>query len=469
MNDSDAYKIIAESGNELYLYDEEGRNGTIKTNINVNGGSFTMNGGSITGNSASSNGGGVALNGGTFTMNGGSITGNSVRTFGGGVYYENINGVEAAFSISGSPVITDNNVGSAASNVYLKSDRKITVSGALSEDASFGISVPDISQNESVVITAGLSGKGSSECFLSDAEIYSIGENSSGEALIGYSAFSGHRIILSSEIGVQFKIELPEDSSAENAYMDFVLSDGRTSSMTISEAEKAEDENAYWFTCCENALELADTITATFHDGSEKQFSNTYSALDYLNEINTLYPDDEKLIALADALQDYGHYMQGSGWTDGRNSHEPIAAISTIGNDEISDVRDAVSDMAVIKDIGESGLDIKYSLFLNEATIISVYADPGDTITKVEGAAYKGTRTIDGNAYYRYNTEKIRPVDLGTPCTVTVTSDTGTATIEASAMSYVYTALTGTDFTEDEQKAMTAYYNYYAVIEGLSQ
>ena len=81
---------------------------------------------------------------------------------------------------------------------------------------------------------------------------------------------------------------------------------------------------------------------------------------------------------------------------------------------------------------------------------------------RVSGATANGTRSINGNEYYQYDTASIGAGNLGKTYTVTMTTSTGTATLEASAMSYVNTVLNSTSFTEAKQTAMASYYNYYA-------
>src|SRR5574344_535265 len=97
--------------------------------VHITYGTFTMSGGSITGNIASNDGGGAYLMYGEAFMNGGSITGNTATNGGGGVY--NYSGT---FNVSGSATVKDNTLkdGTTTSNVYLPSNKSITVTVALS-------------------------------------------------------------------------------------------------------------------------------------------------------------------------------------------------------------------------------------------------------------------------------------------------------------------------------------------------
>ena len=115
----------------------------------ASGGAFTMSGGKITQNWGLDNGG-VYVLGGTFTMSGGEIIGNVSYNpaYGGVCDY-------GTFSVSGSPIIKNNIVNAsysyityssniynntAVKNVYLGSSGQITITDALTDGASIGVS-----------------------------------------------------------------------------------------------------------------------------------------------------------------------------------------------------------------------------------------------------------------------------------------------------------------------------------------
>lgn len=113
--------------------------------VDVVGGSFTMTDGEISGNTANY-GGGVNVgdvyvmgdNGetpffGTFTMDGGNIYANVATGNGGGVH------INKTMKVSGAAVINGNTVNGLANNVLLVLDSSILVSGALTGDASIGV------------------------------------------------------------------------------------------------------------------------------------------------------------------------------------------------------------------------------------------------------------------------------------------------------------------------------------------
>ena len=136
--------------------------------VHIGSGAFTMTGGMIRGNSASNNGGGVHISSGsTFTMTGGSITGNNAGT-GGGVYVGSDVGYgNSILTLSGAVQIKDNVCngtkgsngnysGGTTSNVYLRSDKTITIgTNHLSSNASIGVTTQNLPTNEGIAIATG--------------------------------------------------------------------------------------------------------------------------------------------------------------------------------------------------------------------------------------------------------------------------------------------------------------------------
>lgn len=101
----------------------------------------------ISGNTATGNGGGICFESkGTLTMNGGSITGNTAtgtNGTGGGVYFKG-----GAFNISGNLDISGNKKAGADNNVYLPTNKYITIAGALTGSNPIGVTTektPDAS------------------------------------------------------------------------------------------------------------------------------------------------------------------------------------------------------------------------------------------------------------------------------------------------------------------------------------
>jgi len=289
-------------------------------------------------------------------------------------------------------------------------------------------------------------------------------------------AFQGHGMKLTDKIDVRFRIKVPEGFDASGARMVFSVESGRKSSVAYADGENdAGDVNAKWFTCYINALELNDEITATFHYGNDKSVQDRYKACKYITDAKALYPNDQNLKKLLNALQNYGHYLQQSGWNDNR-THVGIDVSDEINNGisegDVEDARTSLSKIAGITPVkitADSGIeDIKFSLTLNSDTRINAFFKPG-TGTEITTAGGKKT-TINGEDYSQFRSEKINVLGLAGPHTISVETGQGSASLTASALSYAYTVLNSNANTVSDNKkyAMTAYYNYYAAAKGYS-
>ena len=279
--------------------------------------------------------------------------------------------------------------------------------------------------------------------------------------------FTSHRIVLTGEVGVQFKVTLPEGFDATGSSVSFEVSDGRTSTMDIDDATPVDGENAYWFTCYINALELADTIKATFNYGTDGAVTDTYSALTYISAIQAEYDDWSQLCNLVRDLRNYGHYLQLSGWTDGKEHAEiPLYEGSVLGEADLEHTRTALSggDLEIVKELEGSGVeDVKFALTLNSQQVINFFVklEEGVEIVNVEGGTQKGTQIIGGDTYYKFNTEEIKVLNMDTDYTLTVYTTEGIATITANALTYIHTVVKdGSTFSLEKQYAMVAYYYY---------
>ena len=145
--DSSKPVITVEEGKTFTLCDCGGEGQIIQVSqysqggVKVEGGTFNMLGGEITGNTAAGSGGGVYVSNGIgsigkFTMSGGEISGNTADSYGGGVYVTPYN---STFIMSGDVTITGNKVCVADNNVYLPSNKTITIGAALGTGAKIGV------------------------------------------------------------------------------------------------------------------------------------------------------------------------------------------------------------------------------------------------------------------------------------------------------------------------------------------
>ncbi len=277
--------------------------------------------------------------------------------------------------------------------------------------------------------------------------------------------FARYALLLSSEIGIKFRVSFPENFDATGCRVDFAAADGSRLSVAYANAETIDNSTDRYFTFYVNALELADTVTATLHYGNDRTVVNEYSVMTYIETVRQTMSDNTKLIDLVNALQTYGYYMQHSGWTDNKQTHTDIPDPSVLLNDaSVAAAKDAVDSMAVVKEDEHSVLsDAKFSLTLNEKTVINITVKPADGVLITSGGYT--VRDIGGETYYQFSTAPIGARNLGTEYTIEVATDHGKATVTASAMSYVRAALNSGSLAEGKRLAMAAYYQYYVAAD----
>ncbi len=148
--------------------------------VHNSSGTFTMTGGTISGNTATGNGGGVN-NEDTFIMTGGIISGNTATTNGGGVYQKKD---YRYMNISGNPVITGNNVNSNSNNVYLNTNCTIKITGALTENASIGVTMISVTGTFTNGYNTYNANKVPATYFSSDNGSYNVCYDSANEAQV---------------------------------------------------------------------------------------------------------------------------------------------------------------------------------------------------------------------------------------------------------------------------------------------
>lgn len=190
--------------------------------ISINsGGAVDMSGGTIIGNistngSGTSAGGVLIEDGGTFTMTGGTIMYNNASSSegAGGVC---VSGSSAVLNAEGKVIVTDNTKsGSSVSNVWLASEKKINISGALDEEALIGVTTVDVPTGTApVIFTDGLNSEDTSN-FTSDNDNYTVYHKDNEAALfvklrVDFN-MNGHGVAVNYQmIEVGNKVTKPDD------------------------------------------------------------------------------------------------------------------------------------------------------------------------------------------------------------------------------------------------------------------
>lgn len=276
---------------------------------------------------------------------------------------------------------------------------------------------------------------------------------------------TSHGMVLEGEIGVRFIVTFPENFDTTGCYVDFAISSGRTASVNYSDSlVNPNNASQRYFIFYVNPIELADAITATLHYGDNQTAEDTYSAMAYIQYVQTNLKDDPAwadTYVLVNSLQDYGYYMQQSGWSDGY-THTPITApVKTLGSADMNAANEALANFSISKALGNSGIEdsVNVGLSIASQTELRVSVKPGSGVTITSTNCIP--RTINNEQYYQFSRKNIGPKALGNNMAFTIVTDQGTATVNVSVMYYVRVALSSTALSEAQKYALVAYYNYY--------
>ena len=302
--------------------------------------------------------------------------------------------------------------------------------------------------------------------------------------IVARPTFKTQSLVLSGQIGLKFYVDLSMLSESERSasYMTFAIKDSVASNNLLrSITDRADfDENAknskgyYAFTCLVSPIQMADVITATLHYGDDKIVERTYSIKQYLVTYDSnkdLF--NAKLQTLTEALADYGHYTQlflaeANHFTIGEK-YADMDKFYTESYD-IETVKNEVESYAIVKqnDAAADITDITYSVSLEESPEINVYFKPVDGYTgtftaKLGSSSVDATKQSDGR--YLVTIPNISAHLLGKTYKVVVTTDSGTATVKVSVLSYVQGILNSEAYasnTKAQNAAASIYYYYKA-------
>ena len=182
----DAASIVLSGSGQLKNSEASYHGGGIYAAANS---TLTVSGGSVSGNSAKNGGGLYLYNATDALLSGGQIENNTATAQGGGIRVENsVVRVSAAVRVTG-------NTGSAGNDVYLGSDDRITISGALASGFSMGIAEAD----GTGIFTSGWSSYMNTDpedYFSGDSDAYIVVLNSGEAKLTGkYNVISKSKMV----------------------------------------------------------------------------------------------------------------------------------------------------------------------------------------------------------------------------------------------------------------------------------
>ena len=316
------------------------------------------------------------------------------------------------------------------------------------------------------------------------------------EAAVAEPAFKTQSLTLDGSIGVNFYMDLSmlsaEDlADADKTYMTFDISGKGTVSsdpVPVSETQMNSKGTYYGFSCYVNAIQMADTITATFHYGNGQTIEKQYSIMQYYEAFKE-HADEytEQTKDLVRALVCYGYCTQEY-LTEAKNlplgydeaSYAPIVLpgelaemVASYDYATIADMIEEDSLLFKINNMNDENIKgISFMLALDSETKMTVTFKPDPSYTGIATCRIDNTNEVEmQKARGRFVAElpNIPAHKLGEMHLIWVFTDdncyaqvsTESTMIDASPMSYVYLMLTRTGTTENEKNCGAAIYTYW--------
>ena len=280
-------------------------------------------------------------------------------------------------------------------------------------------------------------------------------------------SFLGHAVELTAAIGVKFLVDIPKGMDTSDVYMNFKVSDGRNFNVYMEDVHATgySNSNSYWFVCELNALEIADTITATLHYGSGEKITNKFSAEQYFSMLAAnegAY--GANIVAIAKSIHDYGYYLQNSTWTDGRTHTALDTPYATLSDADIALASSGVSGYQATKDYEYTGFEnVKFALSLGSLTSMDGYFKLDERYA--HSVVTEGAEEVElgGETWYRVTGGSVSIMALDHTFTVGCKNELdGVAIVHASPLAYINAALVNDSFSQEKKFALVSLYNYYA-------
>ena len=283
--------------------------------------------------------------------------------------------------------------------------------------------------------------------------------------------FRTQNLVLSGKIGVNFFVDLDtlSDTEKRDSYMTFAISG--SGKVTGRDDFNPNHMNAtkkyYGFTAYVNSIQMADTITATYHYGDGLTVEKQYSVKEYLN---TVEANKDKFsiepLDLAYAIADYGHYAQiylssENNWSYGED-YATLEQFYTEAYDYDA-VKAAVSGKVIVKNIDGTGIEaVTYKLYLDSGTELDVFLKPTDGVEVTASASFNGRtypaeKQSDGR--YCIRIKDISAHQLGIMARITGTAG-GDFSVDVCVLSYV-NAILNPGWSNDAKNTVCALYKYY--------
>lgn len=285
---------------------------------------------------------------------------------------------------------------------------------------------------------------------------FTSNHDTSGESYVVEPSFLGHALTIEDDIAVKYMVEIPAGIDLNTVHVEFAIASGRSKALDISQAYPVSTTNGmtyYLFVFDVNALEVADIITATLYYGENNTITDTYSVLQYCDDIRereALYGSEA--VDLVNAIQDYGHYLQGAakfGWTD-KNRHTVVEAVNVIDDDSVEQAKPALADYKFVTPSNPLIEDVMVSLVLNSDVSVKMYFKIASGYT-----LHGEKQVINGEEWEVFKQEHLGPLEFGEE--IPLLADDGSV----SVLAYANSIINMDDMEPEKKYVMVAMYNYY--------
>ncbi len=230
---------------------------------------------------------------------------------------------------------------------------------------------------------------------------------------------------LASVLNVNFKVDF-KDADPSGYSLRITIGDTVTQTVT----KYSQEYELYVYTADLLAHKMHETVTAELLSGETVVDSKTWTVADYVDGLEEAYPEEAEMLALTQALENYGAY---AAYYAGEASDPAISAVQDITPDLESYKHEVVT----------SGIYTVAYLYLDEACDIGLKFNTADMEGKtlyVDGTAVETSELSDTQVGYRIT--GILPQDYGVAHSIVVTDGEETALeLNYSVLSYVRQAL----------------------------
>ena len=317
--------------------------------------------------------------------------------------------------------------------------------------------------------------------------LYTIVKNDGELNIVTYPEFKSQTLVLEGKIGVRFYMYLPKIDQFGYGYMDFQISgkDGENYATTEQFSTDptvipVNSKGYYGFTFYVNTIQMADTITATFHftdNGEAATIQKTFTAKDYFLMFDESYaavPEaySVNMANLIMATADLGHYVQAylsdvrPEWSLENGDHAEMDKFyATYTDDDLADTTEAVASHAISvsgsnTDISKMTYKVNFESDMAIHMIIAMKPEYTGTLTATTEDGVECVITQQTATKYMVEVPNVQAHLLSHKYTIHITTDSGTLTVVGSGLSYAHMMLASANGDPLVQNAMIAFYRY---------